>query len=266
MTEQELKDIIDGFAINSIIFPSEAQFQYKLALELEKQLYDVYLEVIANNGKKFNAKPKYYIDIIAKKGDEVYGIELKYKTKNSDIYYKDSNGKVIGVTFEQGATNKGSIGYWKDVSRLEEYKSGNIKVVFNKELSGIKPTKCFAILLTNSPKYWNGVSNSLSMKFFPVNNKSFSGALCHKILVDSSGKMIDGRSKVDPAFKVVDITSSLMAGKYKPSFPESIKPITIIGSYKCLWNDYGLIGITPYNCKNNKKINNLEFKYLILEI
>lgn len=252
MEKKDLQDILDGFAKNNIIFSREIPFQCALAIELRNQGYNVYLEDAA----KDSAGERYYIDIVAEKNGKVYGIELKYKTLNKDIIYKDFRGNDVAGTFNQGAKNNGSVAFWEDVVRLEGYKSGSIQICVQPKS---KPDKCFAILLSNHSGYWNGVNGSLYEDFFPVNGKCFNGQIYHKAKLDKNGKILDGRSKSYDQKIVVNSTRTFTNAKGNTI---TISPITISGTYKCDWKPY-IHTLKPYS--GGKLINN-EFKYLILEI
>ena len=87
------------------------------------------------------------LDIVLCRGDEWFVIEMKYKTTAMDEEESERFGeKVDFATLKnQGATNYGMYGFWKDVRRIEI-----VKQRFSGVVGGI------ALFVTNDEKYWEG--------------------------------------------------------------------------------------------------------------
>ena len=123
------------------VFHSEADFQFALAWELQLQYPDasVRLEYPPPND------PTKYVDILLRLGDDVYPIELKYKTKlfsavvGDEAYYLKNHG----------AQDIGKHDFVKDICRVE---------AFREHISGYR--EGYAVWLTNDPYYWIKPKNS----------------------------------------------------------------------------------------------------------
>ena len=160
----EINELLKKLKAKKIIFESEAQFQFELALQIKEMYpyYDVKLEMttsIRNDGKK------QYTDIIVldKNGDFI-AIELKYKTRKS--VYGDIK------LLNHGATDLGRFDYLYDVWRLENLKyRNNTAYEFNKRLKNC--VNGYAIILTNEKNYWsiNRQSKDALYKNFCITDK-----------------------------------------------------------------------------------------------
>lgn len=133
----DIHNILNELSKLRPVFHSEADFQFALAWHIQQALpnSDVRLEYCNNK-----EDVRYYLDIRIKDHDssEVYGIELKYKTKKCDI--------VCGEEFfrlkEHNAYDQACYDYLKDIQRLEAMiDSGLINIGY-------------AVFLTNAPHYW----------------------------------------------------------------------------------------------------------------
>ncbi len=99
----------------------------------------------------------FYLDIVLRRGDDWFVIEMKYRTrameekKEKEEEVKEEGYERFGepVDFQifkdQGATNYGMYGFWKDVRRIEI-----VKQRFSGVVGGI------ALFVTNDEKYWEG--------------------------------------------------------------------------------------------------------------
>lgn len=145
MTTAKLNRIVQSLAINRPFFYSEADFQHSLALELERQGYNVYLEYPINGE---------HIDIIIEKDGWYYPIELKYKTKAF------SCPGLFGTTYSlknQHARDLGRYDYWKDVRRIED-----LKIAHDIIREG------YAIILTNDSEYWTATTKATIDSSFKI--------------------------------------------------------------------------------------------------
>lgn len=122
------------------IFHSEADFQFAFAWELQLQYPDdaIRLEYPPPND------PTKYVDILLRIGEDVYPIELKYKTKlfsavvDGEPYYLKNHG----------AQDIGKYDFVKDICRVE---------AFRETISGYRDG--YALWLTNDPSYWSKPTN-----------------------------------------------------------------------------------------------------------
>ena len=117
------------------IFHSEADFQFALAWEIQKEYPKANIRLEYPVGKM-------NIDIVVFFEDKSIPIELKYKT---DKLYKDDNKKynIENEDFllkDHAAQNIGRHNFLKDIERIEN---------ISEFLEG------YTIWLTNSEKYWN---------------------------------------------------------------------------------------------------------------
>jgi len=102
--------IIDTLRTKRMVFHSEADFQFALAWQIQQSYpdADIRLEYPASN------KTKEYVDILVKLNDDVYPIELKYKTKRLSISLDDE----VYALKQHGAGGFGSYDFIKDICRL----------------------------------------------------------------------------------------------------------------------------------------------------
>ena len=120
-------------------FVSEADFQHSFAIELRDKFKGkkdaVYLEYPFRQGKKYA-----YIDIVLVHKQEMYPIELKYKTKKTDCKdtLPNTNQKACELLKTHSAQDLGAYDFLYDVYRIEK---SNMN-------AGV------AIMLTNDPWYW----------------------------------------------------------------------------------------------------------------
>lgn len=194
--DEELDGIISDFGNEGRIFSNEEQFQFELALEIERKYQKdekgypkVRLEVLScpkdeqiqvaqmdESQKKDKKIKKMYTDIVIDIDDvHSIAIELKYKTwaDNKDKRIEYSIGKNTYVVFHQGAPNIGCYQYLEDVARLEELVGiANQKHEFDSCNSGTRKVVCgFAIIITNDETYWKGpqkLKESVMEPFFLI--------------------------------------------------------------------------------------------------
>ena len=115
-------------------FCSEADFQHVLAWKLHEEFpnAEIFLEYPMVQDKK-----NIYHDIAIKMNDEIHFIELKYKTKKTDI-------QICGETItlkNQSAHNLACVYFWQDVERLENTPKNSTN---------------YCIFLTNDKLYYDG--------------------------------------------------------------------------------------------------------------
>lgn len=131
----DIKQILKTLSSKYYIFHSEADFQFALAWEIKLHYPDalVRLEVSPKEN------PNMHIDILVTFNNNVYPIELKYKTANYSCVYKDEFYNLKN----HSAQDLGRYDYLYDVKRIEILKS-----TFSNFKEG------YAIFLTNDPSYW----------------------------------------------------------------------------------------------------------------
>lgn len=269
----EIEDILKGIfkcmSDEEIGFSNEAQLQYELAIRLKEYsnvVDKVELEVLSSDltYNSFNQKTKndkkYYTDIVIKKKDGNYvAIELKFKTpeypkKQKIMKHKTNKGNIF-YTYSQGAEDEGSYLFWKDVERLENFSKTYLNFDEKKKVD-----EKFAIIMTNSEKYWKDNINSLCSNFFLVDNNNFKNELCWKIKVDSNGNRVSGKTSKANYSNIIDVKYANcknysqyidINGKIKT---KDVIPVRLKNQYTCKWNDY-------LELEDGSK-----FRYLILEV
>ena len=272
-----LQQAINNLAKTRKVYSNESQFQFDLAWELSKSGFCVELEVLSCNKLitdfvklKKDEKQKYYTDIIVKDEDGSYvAIELKYKTVEENIEYATRSGKWIA--FSQGAENQGAYYFWKDVQRLEDLVNNKVPLNFN---DSKRVSRGYAVLLTNSSKYWNYNSTSTAREFFPAAGQTFAKDLCWYIKYDTVNNVrVDGKRKKGGNIREIELTDAKEVKKYKTAKEKTADrlPIKLARSYTIGNNDWikydcGITVCSVISGKANNNSKNDEFKYLIVEV
>lgn len=136
----DITAIIETLRGKRTVFHSEADFQFALAWEIQLHYPDaaVRLEYPPPDD------PMKYIDLLVRLDDNVYPIELKYKTT---LFHA-----VVGCEpyflKNHGAQDVGKYDFVKDICRIEAFRS---------HIAGYR--EGYAIWLTNDPYYWNAPKN-----------------------------------------------------------------------------------------------------------
>lgn len=290
----ELDSIISGFGTEGRIFSNEEQFQFELALEIERQYQKdekgypkVRLEVLSYGEIKELAKmdvderKKMYTDIIIDINDlESIAIELKYKTKGetSDKYYLYKTENRTSFVFEQGASNNGCYFFLKDVERLEHLVNGE---KFDCD-SNRKVIKGYAVIISNDDSYWTP-HKSLMDEFaiYPTSDENEkgirvigNGTLSQHLKISSDGEILDGRAK---QYQDIIIANSEWLKDYEEKISKEgrkkskkeekiLSPITLKGEYPCKWNVYYDEGCIFRKKRNESRKRLLGFKYMIFKV
>lgn len=131
----KIKEAFSSLMQKRQFFVSEADFQHSFAIELRDKNDAVYLEYPIKQGEK-----DAYIDIVLVHNQEMYPIELKYKTKKTNCTdtLPNTNQKACGLLKTHSAQDLGAYDFLYDVYRIE---NANMN-------AGV------AIMLTNDPWYW----------------------------------------------------------------------------------------------------------------
>ena len=152
-----IKQTIDDFANEGIVFSNEAQFQFNLAIKLNendiiKNKYEVVLEYLY----KDKEDKKEYIDIVlfGKKTNDCIPIELKYKTTSQEeTYIVGKKGKEKEyITYNQGAYDLGSYDFFKDINRIESLVCYDALLSYKGK--SYEATKGYSIIITNEKHYY----------------------------------------------------------------------------------------------------------------
>lgn len=258
--------LLKNLADNKRVFTNESQFQFELALALQKEGYPVELEVLSCNKEvedisRLSKKEieKYYSDIVVNLGNNEYAvIELKYKLPQKVMMHKIDDLKFI--TFSQGAPDVGSYLFWKDVERLEKF-NNNLHLNFDNSKKIIKK---FAIILTSDNKYWEGNDKSLYRNFFPKDKVRFEGDInCLIKINNSSHKRVSGKTKKSDNIEIIEATMHnykqfesfyyIDKDKNEKASCKPVVPIRLKGPYQCEWKDYLVTDAAT-------------FRYLIMEV
>ncbi len=291
---EELDGIIRGFGNEGRIFSNEEQFQFELALEIErKYLKDesgypkVRLEVLSYGEIKevaqmdVDERKKMYTDIIIDINDlQSIAIELKYKTKGetSDKYYLYKTQNRTSFVFEQGASNNGCYFFLKDVERLEHLVNGE---KFDCD-SNRRVIKGYAVIISNDDSYWT--PHKSLMDEFAIYPSSYeneddirvigNGTLSQHLKISSEGEILDGRAKQyrdiiianNEWLKAYDEKISREGRKKNKKEEKILPPITLKGEYPCKWNVYYDEGCIFRKKRNESRKHLLGFKYMIFKV
>ena len=145
-----VKDDVSKFFQNlkEILF-NERELQIRLAVHLRetKHYDDVNVEYYVPKdvfGKAYIWNSQLYLDIVVRKDEEFFPIELKYKTQKVAQDFPRFNTVLpnIEIVKDQGAQDLGMYDYWKDVRRIEM-----VRNQFDAVKNGM------AIFMTNDDKY-----------------------------------------------------------------------------------------------------------------
>ena len=137
----DLHKIMHALRIKRAVFHSEADFQFALAWELQKEYPSA--EIRLEYPKRIDGKA-YHIDILVEIEDELFPIELKYKTMKKITTFNDEEFYLKG----QGAQDLGRYDLLKDVMRVETI----VQYIDSSK-------KGYVIMLSNDPSYWNARRN-----------------------------------------------------------------------------------------------------------
>ena len=263
-----LNKVMTGLAKNGRIFSNEQQFQFELAQELEKEGYEVFLEVASydrdviselknalTKAKRKDIKfDKEYTDLIVKKSNDYYAIELKCKMDDQVCVYKASNGDVL--TLAQGAKDFNAYDFLMDIKRLEHIKSRYFANAIQKHIK-----ECFVIFLTNSSnKYRFNGFNGIWTNYAINEGRTIEGKL---LICDKTG------NETDTSYCYSKRTDKNGEIKYTKK-----EPIMLRDKYKITkasygdngsegWHDYQL---KNYPAKKNDDSKEPGFSYLILNV
>jgi len=143
------------------IFHSEADFQFALAWEIQKEYPDARIRLeycLSDNNLK------QYIDIMVITENGWYPIELKYKTHSLLTNY---NGESFNLR-DQSAQDQGKYDFLKDVQRIERFCKDNSEM-----------HKGFAVFLTNDSVYWkeSKKDNHVDEEFKLIDGSIKTGAM-----------------------------------------------------------------------------------------
>ncbi len=218
----DLKKVLNKLKNENEIFSSEAHFQLVLAMEIKNE----YPNAKVSLEHVFRQKPNWHIDIVVNLDNEIYPIELKYKTKAIDYFNTKFKMK------NQEARDAGRYDFLKDLMRIEELSGLDYK---NDGVFG----KGYVIFLTNDNLYWN------------TNYDSSKPTVDDEFRIHNKREL---KSGIALKWKKETRTGKLISKGTTKSRTEVIK---LKGDYECKWEEYCIL---PDIKKNG------EFQYLLLEI
>jgi len=243
--EELLKNALTNMADKGMIFSKEIQFQFALATELKEiDGATVLLENLSVLKDEDRKEIKVYTDLVLQIDGFVYPIELKYKTADRKVTYKNDGNYIY--TFNQGAVESGSYDFIKDINRIELLLDSNPDASDYTAL-GKKPKfkGGFTILLTNYSKYYETREQPFYWENYHLSNKK-------EIRVKKlSWKNTDKVSK--KAFENRLIKNL--------GIERATNPITLKHTYKIQWEDYN-----PKGWAEEIKGKKHNFKYLLISV
>lgn len=246
-----IKSAMEEMANNGMIFSKEIQFQFALATELKKikgaAVLLENLSVLKNDDGK---DIKVYTDLVLQIDGFVYPIELKYKTADKIITYKDSRNGNCTYTFNQGAVESGSYDFIKDIKRIELLLDSDSEQS-NYTSLGNNPTfnGGFAILLTNYDKYYQAKDDPFYWKNYHLNERTINKNTVLKWEKENKWGKISDEDFHDRLNKNL--------GKERAN-----NPITLTRSYTFQWEDYSPLGWD----EDRKGTTTHGFKYLLVPV
>ncbi|MDD4624383.1 MAG: hypothetical protein PHX40_03330 [Bacilli bacterium] len=172
----DIDKILNNLSISRKILSSEADFQFALAWEIQKEYPDVEIRM---EYCPYEIDKNMHIDILVIKDGLWIPIELKYKTKGGEIEVSDEKYYLKN----HGAQDLGRYDFLKDVARIEHLKSNAIKF-----------KEGYAIFLTNDNSYLSKASNEAMYKNFSLENGIIKNGLLSWNERTSKGT-IKGREK-----------------------------------------------------------------------
>jgi hypothetical protein len=169
MNKNEIKKLIRRIlSEREEVFLKEQDIQLYLAMKLiDTNMFDnVFLEyrvpIELINGYIWSNDNKIDIDIIIEKNDQFFPIEIKYKTKETEINRMLFNSHDININLtKDGAETNNTYFVWKDVKRNEIISS-----TFENVLLGL------TLFITNEDRYSNGPRTNTQYYPFSLRNST----------------------------------------------------------------------------------------------
>ena len=208
--KEKLLEIINKLSSLYPIFSNEADFQFALGWEIQKKFPDWKVRF---EHKPSNLDKRIFVDLWIT-GDQIYAIELKYKTRKLDVKIK---GELFNL-LDHSAQDLGRYDFLKDVERLESIVKTHDNV------------KGYSIILSNDSVYWDAPST------IQQDPKS------------STSKVFGGYGN---KFRIHDGTILNGELEWHPNTSDGTKrmrelPIKLSGRYKLKWEDYSQIPNTSH--------------------
>lgn len=100
-----------------------------------------------------------FYDIVLEEENQYFVIELKYKTKSADIFYKNKKYSLKN----QSAQDLGRFDFLKDISRIEQWNQFNPNRTF---AGGV------AVILTNDSSYWKKTGENCNYEAFALKDET----------------------------------------------------------------------------------------------
>lgn len=154
-------------------FVSEADFQFYLTWELQL-CYKDSANIILEYPAKKDGKMHYYDIAVKPTNGEIVFIELKYKTKGTEV---SRYGETITLK-NHGARPQNKYRFIKDIQRMEEALKSRTDNIQN-----------FCILLTNDPNYWEEKGNNTNSKSKYISSSIYDVIKGNKSWIEDSNKI-----------------------------------------------------------------------------
>lgn len=199
LVEMVRNDIMSFLFSNQELLFNERDFQMRLSLSLlaSKHYDDVDLEYHLPVGQNPSFDREYErwetekpsIDIVVRRGEEYFPIELKYKLKAISgriSRFGEKSPKEVAIVTNQAAQNLGRYAFWKDVKRIEL-----VKKHYRSVDAGL------AVFLTNDESYLKSRAGTNYYAFSMDEGRQVSGVLDWKERNDNYPAIpLDGTYKV----------------------------------------------------------------------
>ena len=228
MSSINMDDVMNKLSEKRPIFHSEADFQHSLAWEIHELRPD--LNIRLEKREEIKGEPLYLdIFIFNNDKDEVYALELKYKTKRIDVIHNDKEHNYSEKYHlkNQGAHPISRYDFCKDIERLEKVVKNNPNAIG------------FAIFLTNDKLYWKK----------PNNNSSH--------IIDEDFRIHEDEDEDKKILKGTLRWRGASPGTTK----KREKPIKLAGEYAIEWKNYSDV---KDECKERCKYS--RFRYLLVKV
>lgn len=219
-SEDDLK-----LALAFIIKENNPEFEIRLERPVE-------LEMINRNGKKIIVRAPIDIIVIDINGNS-YPIELKYKTRKTNIIINDENYLLA----EHGAQDVGRYSFRKDIYRIENYKSKNLNYKYG-----------YVLILTNDNAYFE--KNVFEKNNFDKHFSFHNNALLNRFDLSWNYTKMD---KTKFTLNKDSVWYNIDSQEHWTCKKEYFYKLDLLKDYEITWKDFSII-------------ENTTFKYCLIKI